>query len=257
MTHTLHRSCAQIANAVNIKQAVHAAKSVSVIVLINYHSLKADRGRGIRDLKTILSDLFGGADRFVAQSSSVALCVSRAPRMDGDGDDIELGELVGLVINEEEEDKMISALEGNIFCYSPVGKAPESWFSREEIINMVRNMEGIEEPYNVFQTVLNLDDERELREITGAMGDKVQDLMLTYDYSEAAKVLDRLVLLERIDNARVTRLVLGGCFGFGGVGFGGGEIETVVERKGYGWERERETGTETKRYLKGRGREML
>ena len=194
-----------------------------MIVLINYHSLKADRGRGIRDLKRILSDLFGGADRFVAQSSSVTLCVSQAPRSEN-GDDIELDDLIYEVIGEEEDDKMVSALSENIFCYSPVGKAHESWFSRERVIDLVRKMKGIEEPYNVFQTVLNLDDERELREITRAMGDKVQDLMLTEDYSEAAKVLNRLVLLERVDNARVTRLVLGGCFGFGGsVMWGGGE----------------------------------
>ena len=48
-----------IANAVNIKQSIHAAKDVVVIVVLNYFTFKADRGRGLRELVQILQDLFG------------------------------------------------------------------------------------------------------------------------------------------------------------------------------------------------------
>jgi len=48
-----------IANAVNIKQTIGRALSVRVIVLINYYSLEADRGRGVKELIHILRDLFG------------------------------------------------------------------------------------------------------------------------------------------------------------------------------------------------------
>ena len=39
-----------IANACNIKQMIAQAKSVRVVVLINYDSLEADRGRGVKEL---------------------------------------------------------------------------------------------------------------------------------------------------------------------------------------------------------------
>merc|ERR1712185_838424 len=39
-----------IANACNIKQMIAQAKSVRVVVLINYDSLSADRGRGVKEL---------------------------------------------------------------------------------------------------------------------------------------------------------------------------------------------------------------
>ena len=42
-----------IANACNIKQMIAQAKSVRVVVLINYDSLKADRGRGVKDLAKV------------------------------------------------------------------------------------------------------------------------------------------------------------------------------------------------------------
>ena len=54
-----------IANACNIKQALQSARSVKVLVLLNYYSLKADRGRGLTDLVWILEHLFGCAEVYV------------------------------------------------------------------------------------------------------------------------------------------------------------------------------------------------
>lgn len=51
-----------IANTVNINCVLFQAKSVRLLVLINWHSLKADRGKGVSDLLFILSDLFGKSD---------------------------------------------------------------------------------------------------------------------------------------------------------------------------------------------------
>ena len=45
-----------IANACNIKQMIAQAKSVRVVVLINYDSLSADRGRGVKELAKACRD---------------------------------------------------------------------------------------------------------------------------------------------------------------------------------------------------------
>ena len=56
---------------------IHRASSVRVVVLLNYSSLKADRGRGVRDLTNILTDLFGQADHLLSNASSILLGVSQ------------------------------------------------------------------------------------------------------------------------------------------------------------------------------------
>ena len=56
---------------------IHRARSVRVVVLLNYSSLKADRGRGVRDLTNILTDLFGRADHLLSNSPSILLGVSQ------------------------------------------------------------------------------------------------------------------------------------------------------------------------------------
>ena len=61
-----------IANAINIKLALAAVASARVIVLINYHSLLADRANGVRQLATMLLDLFGNLVRLQGGASRSA-----------------------------------------------------------------------------------------------------------------------------------------------------------------------------------------
>lgn len=82
-----------IANAVNIKQTIYEAKSVRVIIMVNYHSLYAERTQGVRELSKALLDLFGGTiDKMKENALSILLCISRAPirhEEDGEGDEEE------------------------------------------------------------------------------------------------------------------------------------------------------------------------
>lgn len=51
-----------IGNAVNIKAALSRALNVRVLVLINYYSLKAERGRGVAEMLGICTHLFGSEE---------------------------------------------------------------------------------------------------------------------------------------------------------------------------------------------------
>ena len=86
-----------IANAVNIKFALHMTASVKIIILINYHSLEADRGRGQRELVAILRDLFGSTENIKRCAPSILLGVSQVMLsqrdVDGDDEDIELDDI--------------------------------------------------------------------------------------------------------------------------------------------------------------------
>ena len=68
-----------IANAVNIKNTISSADTARVVVIINYHSLMADRGKGIADLFDILISIFGTVENAMAHATSVLLAISQAP----------------------------------------------------------------------------------------------------------------------------------------------------------------------------------
>ena len=62
---------------VNVKNAIHHAHGVRVVVVLNFHSLEADRARGLIELAKILVDLFGTAQGVEQCLKSMLLCVSK------------------------------------------------------------------------------------------------------------------------------------------------------------------------------------
>jgi ribosome biogenesis GTPase A len=66
-----------VANAVNIKNAVVKAHAVRVVVLINYPSLMVDRGKGVRDTLKVLIDLFGDIECLTKNERSILLGISK------------------------------------------------------------------------------------------------------------------------------------------------------------------------------------
>ena len=68
-----------VANIVNVKQTVRSAESAVVVVVVNYHALRADRGKGMADLLTTLVSLFGSVASVRAHAPSLLLALSHAP----------------------------------------------------------------------------------------------------------------------------------------------------------------------------------
>lgn len=68
-----------VANAVNVRQTLHAASRARVVVIINFHSILADRGRGVADLFSMLSGLFGSVEGVRRHAKSIVLAISKAP----------------------------------------------------------------------------------------------------------------------------------------------------------------------------------
>jgi len=68
-----------IANAVNTRAMLLAARSVKLLVLINYDSIKADRGCGLQDMVRILLQMFASEQALQQHQDSILLGVSHYP----------------------------------------------------------------------------------------------------------------------------------------------------------------------------------
>ena len=164
-----------ISNAVNIKQAIHAAKSIVVVVVLNYFTLISDRGRGLKDLASIISGMFGNAGRLKAHTDSIALGISRVPIYDSDGEKFSLSILKGMLNDlkgmKPEEAEVVRALRSSVFIFDPLNRGEDSlgWTSREDLIALFLRLNPITEPSSVFQTVLTTEDGHALRNIVEEM----------------------------------------------------------------------------------------
>ena len=157
-----------ISNAVNIKSAVSIASAVRVLVLINYNSLLADRGRGIRETLKVLIDLFGTIVALKLACASILLGVSQVPRFHTDGDEITPDEVRGLFKDttglDEDSIAVLRQLSQGMFIYDPVNGG-ESWMKRHELIEHILALPPLREPRYAFHTVLTADDYEVLRAV--------------------------------------------------------------------------------------------
>ena len=140
-----------IANAVNVKQVLAAAASARVVVIINYHSLKADRGKGVKDLFHILSGLFGTANNVKRHAKSLILAISQAPISHPEtGAPMSLDDHRARLLDPSGLDHTASELlaaiggEASVIMYHLLGRGDESWLRRDDIIARIRELAPIE-----------------------------------------------------------------------------------------------------------------
>jgi energy-coupling factor transporter ATP-binding protein EcfA2 len=201
-----------IASTVNIKQTVYAAKSVAVVVLIDYWSLLVDRGREFRDLAQIMHDLFGSTSQLEEHAGSIALGISKVPTV-FEEETVQLKHVQALLMDtqglHDHEARLVTILSNSLFIAHPANAMDPGpgWLDRDALIRRLRSLRRVNEPGRVFQTVLMPGDTRALRAIVEELTRLLQDAMKENDFVTAADLLARLTNIDVIDNLLVTRLL--------------------------------------------------
>ena len=155
-----------IANAINIKATLAVVESARVIVLINYHSLKSDRGRGVKDLAKMLIDLFGNVERLRENAGALLVGISQAEPTDRDGDAVtredvcaELTDTTGL---SAEHAELIEVLSEHVFVFDLFNEGDPSWLQRDQLVAALQDLTPIFNASEIFRTVLTSEDEQEV-----------------------------------------------------------------------------------------------
>eukprot|EP00929_Paragymnodinium_shiwhaense_P109013 TRINITY_DN75379_c0_g1_i1.p1 TRINITY_DN75379_c0_g1~~TRINITY_DN75379_c0_g1_i1.p1 ORF type:complete len:943 (+),score=139.06 TRINITY_DN75379_c0_g1_i1:95-2923(+) len=202
-----------IANAVNVKQALVAAASAVVIVIINYHSLLADRGKGVKDLFHILSDLFGTIDSVRKHAKSLLLAISQAPAVHPEtGRVITLDGLKRKLLDPSGLDEMakdlLSAIgDANVITYHLLERGGASWSKRDALVAHIRGLVPITEPNSLFKSAINDADKESLRHLVNELAKELQVMISASDYDRAADVVSDILELKEVEHGFVTTVV--------------------------------------------------
>ena len=190
-----------IANAVNIKRALQEAKCVKVLILINYFSLLADRGRGLREMLEICIKLFGCTANLERFKDALLLGVTQAPK---DGD---LKALKEWLIEDTPE--VMKVLSKRLFLYDPLDRGGSDFWKQEKCAIEIAALKGIPESQSckMFQTVLTADDEQKLLEIVEKQSNTLQKELDCGAHGKAGSCWQVLQKLRVIDNICVERML--------------------------------------------------
>ena len=203
-----------IANAVNIKETVSRAKSTKVLVLLNYNSLLANRGAGLKELAEILISLFGSAEGVQKHQGNIVLGISRVP-LSVNNELIELEEIRDHFAPSASAGlppacaAVVAALAPTLFVFSPYGDGNESWLDREQVMAKLRALEPIADPTGIFKTVLNTDDERALTDVCSHLVARGEEQLKSNEYYALCATLEQIASLRMVGSGYVSELLAG------------------------------------------------
>lgn len=193
-----------IANSVNIQKTVNSAASVKVLVLINFHSLKADRCRGLSDLLTICTHLFGSEAGLRKHLDSILLGISHSPES--------MTEAKLSTWLKKDTPHIMEALADRLCLLDPSvrhGEAVESWqVRRSKWLDGIQGMPGIAGPSGLFRTVLTDADERHLICVAEKIRERVRSHLGSKTYEEAFRYIQYFEELTKVEHVVVERLRL-------------------------------------------------
>ncbi|MBS4167416.1 GTPase [Parachlamydia sp. AcF125] len=208
-----------IANAVNIRKAFIQAQSVKVVILINFHALEADRSRGLRDMIKLCCDLFGSKENLVKYKDSILLGITQVPFVQLDEEQELLNDLKDFIrdtkLKDEFEVATLRELSERLFIYDPLD-APNLKYAgaltKEQVVGKIAELECIQEPQEIFKTVLNDSDIVGLIKICDQIQENIQAILhqtslSENDFKKAAEHLESLRKLEIIEHRYVFELV--------------------------------------------------
>ena len=188
-----------IANAVNVKNAIIKAKSVKIIILINYHSLKADRGRGLSDMLKICSNLFGQEKNLESCKDSLLLGVTQVPLS------LRLPSLKKWIVKDTPD--IMTTLVERLFIFDPLDRPLEGGWNRQECLSQLHALTPIANPSRIFRTVLTDSDEKKLVTISEKMGENIHAFLKQKNFPKAASSLRQLQRLSLIEHISIERLL--------------------------------------------------
>jgi ankyrin repeat protein len=192
-----------ISNAVNIRHTIENAKSVKIILLIDYKTIRESRGNGINGLIKTLDNLFGVKSNSLADNAaSILIGVTQVPKI-LDDEVITLANVRGLLtLNERVPANIIN----HVMIIDPLERRADEKCARVDWIEAIKKLNPVKDHKNRFNTVLNAEDELMLIDISKEISKQVNKDLADGKYSLAAKKLEQMHYLKIIRREQIDRL---------------------------------------------------
>jgi hypothetical protein len=180
-----------------------------LVLVLNYHNLKGDRGLGQLELLKIIEDLFGSCDNALHHASSIILVVSHVPLFTDLGLKMELED-----VKEEFASSALSPIKAELLAnlldraciFHPTNRGGESWITAGPLSERIKAATPISDPANVFKIVLSISDEAKLRAWMEALSKRFHVALSVSDNGSAAKALSDMMRLNILDHFVVAKL---------------------------------------------------
>ena len=198
-----------IANAINNKGVLTAAKTVKFIFLLESNNVIAKRSAGEQQFLKFLIDLFGSKEKLLENKNSFLVSISHINNRNPDYDDLDQFIKANFTENE---------IYDRITTFDPLNVPLSGGKTRDELLQFIKIMSPISNCKELFKTVLIEGDLIFLTEVSREISKRIEVCLgkdrknLTLeDFKESAKNLNYLRSLNVIEHKEVQMLLETNC----------------------------------------------
>lgn len=204
----------KVSNAVNVRSVLNAAQSLKIVLLIDYHSLRTTRAKGLKDLVKIASSLFGSIKNLCHHKDSVLVGVTQVPPSTQPALENIRNWMRAENSLEPDEIDVLRNFADQLFIYDPLDKdlKEAGALKRDELRNAIEHLTPIRSVTDMFKTVLTSEDLQELEKLADEMKGTMlrllkQKPLQVDDFKEIASLEEGLQSLKIIEHPYVLRLL--------------------------------------------------
>lgn len=189
-----------ISNAVNIRHTIEKAKSVKLIVLIDYASATDAKGTVIRGIIKTLDALFGEENSLMRHGASIQIGISKVPLSIDD-------EPVTLEDIQRSLDRHLPAdIIPRIKILDPLDRRRHEQCTRTDWLAAINALTPVVNHQTVFKTILNAEDRLKLIDISNEMSQQINEDLSNGQYHDAAQKLEQMERLRIIGREAIEAL---------------------------------------------------
>jgi len=187
-----------IPNAFAIKAITRYARSIKgIVVLIGYHSLQADRAKGLSETIHMLTQLLGGNENTInAYSDSIAILVTQGQHSETLNIDILRSHM------QEAGNPIINRLLRNVVFYDPLDRKEfldKGATSRANMLEGLRAAPGTENAQNLFHVALGDDSKLALKEFVNSTEREIRRQFQAGNFTEVNRLIEPLQKLQALN----------------------------------------------------------
>ena len=209
----------RVVNSVNIKNVFAAARSVRVVMLIEYSNFLSQRAGTIDSMFKSAMELFRSAENLIKFKESILVGITKIPRATVAKNSMAVfrNYFTTPPFRDRLQQLAFGALADRLFIYDPEDnpqlEISGAW-DRTTIRQKIAALILIQNPVTVFATSLTPEDYQSLNNIYAAILEKIQKIFSQQtqqisdeDFRLGAYYFDNLSQLQKIDHTYVNELV--------------------------------------------------
>jgi len=193
-----------IANALNVRAAMSAAKTLRIVILIDFGSFRLARGEELAKLLQTFEKLFGSNEAIAEHSQSLLVGLTGVPRRNSDLEDLReefSSHFSGLA------QRTLTLLSERLFIFDALEEGLPDSLNRKACTERVLRLTPLENSENLLKTVLLDGDQLKLEEIMEGAGDAIQKAIDEKDFQHAADLFSNLKEMQVANHIGVSNLI--------------------------------------------------